>query len=366
MQTFDMVPSSSRSAGAIGGTQGNQADIKALAGQQLHHRYKVRSAGAAQARRRGRLGLCHRRQRRGAMHGKAITLISTDAGLGVRQPGTLVSAGDISIDARGNVEVGSAKARDLALRAGADVKAGTVQTAGKLTASAGRNLAVDTMVAGQGASITTDSGDITLGPAGKAESAASELTGNVELTARNGSIILSRDIKADSFKVRARSWVFRNAVVEASGKSGAPNSVDVEVSDRIVLVGALHGVDGAGNPITNSVVKMVDGRPVVHEASSGKALPDATVGSSVGVRALKGNILLKGSSLDNQSSVITALDGDTTLSFTGNIENQGVIQSKKRLTVTAKDIKNTLLFDSDTNIELTASCELSIGCIRPG
>ncbi|EXX94301.1 filamentous hemagglutinin family N-terminal domain protein [Bordetella holmesii 1058] len=356
LQTFDMVAKLIQIGGAIGGTQGNQADIKALAGSS-NFITATRSAAPVRRKRAAEAGSGYAidGSAAGAMHGKAITLISTDAGLGVRQPGTLVSAGDISIDARGNVEVGSAKARDLALRAGADVKAGTVQTAGKLTASAGRNLAVDTMVAGQGASITTDSGDITLGPAGKAESAASELTGNVELTARNGSIILSRDIKADSFKVRARSWVFRNAVVEASGKSGAPNSVDVEVSDRIVLVGALHGVDGAGNPITNSVVKMVDGRPVVHEASSGKALPDATVGSSVGVRALKGNILLKGSSLDNQSSVITALDGDTTLSFTGNIENQGVIQSKKRLTVTAKDIKNTLLFDSDTNIELTAS-----------
>ncbi|OZI75238.1 adhesin [Bordetella genomosp. 12] len=359
LQTFDLIAKLIRIDGPIGGTGTAQPDIKAIAGTSTFNT-ATRTTGPVRRTRAAQAGAGYAidGSAAGAMHGKAITLISTDAGLGVRQPGTLVSPGDISIDARGNIEVGSAKAQDLTLRAGSDVKAGTVDTAGKLTASAGRNLSVDALVAGKGASITADSGDINLGPDSKGDAGASTLTGNVELTARNGSIILSRDIKADSFKVRAKSWVFRNAVVEASGKSGGSNSVDVDVTDRIVLVGALHGVDKDGNPLSDSLVKVIKGRPIVQKASTGEELKSASIGSSVGVRALKGNILIKGGSLENQSSVIAALDGKTTLSLTGDIDNQGIIRGKQGLQVSGKNIKNTLLLGSENQVALTASGKL--------
>lgn len=360
LSTFDLVAKMIQIDGAIGDGTGAMTDIKAVAGSGA---FDTATRGLAGRRVPRAAGVSHTGyaidgSAAGAMHGKAIALISTDAGLGVRQPGMLVSPGDITVDAKGNIEVGSAKARQVGLHSRADVKAGRVQTEGKLSATAGGSLAMDALVIGNGAALTAESGDLRLGPDGHKDVGSSELTGELDISVRQGSFILSRGFKTDVLKVRAKNWVLRNAVAEVTGKDGVSNSVDIDVSGRIVLTGSLHGTDDAGNPIADSLVKVIDGRPVVLRASTGDTLHGHSVGSSVGVRALKGDILLKGGTLENQNSVVAALAGKTTVELTGGLDNQGLIQGKAALSVSAQNIKNTFELSSLGKADVTARGKL--------
>ncbi len=357
LSTFDLVAKMIRIDGAVGDGTGATTDIKAVAGSGSFDTSTRDLSSAVRRVRRAadaHTGYAIDGSAAGAMHGRAISLISTDAGLGVRQPGMLVSPGDIMINARGNIEVGSAKARQLDLHSRADVKAAMVQTAGKLSAIAGGNLAVDALVTGNGARLTAESGDLRMGPDGNREVDSSELTGELDISARQGSVILSRGFKTDALKVRAKNWVLRNAVAEVTGKDGVANSVDIDVSGRIVLAGSLHGADDAGAVLTDSLVKVIEGRPVVQKASTGETLHGYVVGSNVGIRALKGDVLLKGGTLENQNSVIAALAGKMTVDLTADMENQGLVRGKKGLSVSAQNIKNTFELSSQGKVDVSA------------
>ncbi|MFU2068140.1 hemagglutinin repeat-containing protein [Bordetella hinzii] len=343
LSTFDLVAKLIQIDGPVSGSTAALSDIKAVAGSGTFDTATRSRSGGARRARSAELhsGYAIDGSAAGAMHGKAITLLATDAGLGVRQPGTLSAPGDISIDARGNVEVGKVKGRGLSMHSGADIKGAMVESTGRLSATAGRNLILDDMAGTQGADLTAERGNVQLGPnTGTGEQDASVFQGGMDISARHGDLILSRAIKTDILKIKSNNVVFRNAVVEATGKAGTANSVDIDVTGRIVLVGSFHGVDEAEKPILDSIVKLENGRPVVEKASSGEPILGASIGSDGGVRALEGDVRLKGATLQNQSGVIVARQGRTTVELTGDLDNNGLIDGKQKLTVSAQNIKN--------------------------
>lgn len=362
LSTFDLIARMIQIDGVIGDGTGGLTDIKAVAGSGSFDT-STRDLTSAVGRVRGaagaHTGYAIDGSAAGAMHGKAIALIATDAGLGVRQPGMLASPGDISIDASGNVEVGTVKARGVHMHSGADIKVAAAAATGRLSVNAGRHLTLDSAASAQGADLTAERGDMQLGPGiGTGERDASLFRGGLNISVRQGSLVVSRAIKTDTLAVKAHNVVFRNAMVEASGKAGTANSVDIEATGRVVLMGSFHGLDEGDDPIVDSVVRLEDGRPIVEKASSGELLPGASIGSDGGVRALAGDVLIKGAHLENQRGIIATREGEVTVELTGDMHNLGLIDGKQKLTVSAQNIKNEFELSSHGGVSVSARGKL--------
>jgi filamentous hemagglutinin len=76
------------------------------------------------------------------------------------------------------------------------------------------------------------------------------------------------------------------------------------------------------------------------------------------VRALAGDVLIKGAHLENQRGIIATREGEVTVELTGDMHNLGLIDGKQKLTVSAQNIKNEFELSSHGGVSVSARGKL--------
>lgn len=163
---FDIVARTIAINGAVG-SRARSTDISLLAGLNRYdtdtrtHTKQAPASGPVP-------GLAIEGSLAGAMHGRMISLISTESGAGVHQPGMIRSAQDIHIDAAGNLSVADLAAdHDLQL-SGAQVTIDKAAAGNDATVSSTAAFSVGALNAGRDV-LASSGGDMTLGHGNSAD-----------------------------------------------------------------------------------------------------------------------------------------------------------------------------------------------------
>lgn len=359
LKTFDMVAKLIQIDGAIG-SSGQKSDIKAIAGTSVFdtatrtHTAKTRVARAA-AQDGG--GYAIDGSAAGAMHGKAITLIATDAGLGVRQPGSLSSENDISVQADGNIQVGKTQGKNISTVSGAAASVGTAVARQNLTLKAQSGLSIDAFNVKGDANLQTVSGVLWLGPeTGAVSDGKSSTGGRLSVAASDGGVVVSRYIDTDSLELKASNVHINHALIDVKGSEQQPATIDV--SGSITMAGTLSAVRVDGETINNASITLENGVPVVRDGLTGQALPGAEISSDAGIRAHQGDIQLKAGSLHNNGGMLLSAHG-LEVKATSLIENKGILRTKNKLALSGQNIDNAFAVLSDQDVQLLAAGKFS-------
>lgn len=284
----------------------------------------------------------------GGMYAGQISVIATEAGVGVRMLGEAASsADDFVISSAGRVELHSniSAARDLIVTSTASTGSGDISVAheaSNLTAARHLNLeAAD----GQ---LTLAEGDVYAGANLHIKGAS--LLDSSESGARFGESDVSVDISNESV-VNGSTWSSANSLTLVSGSLSVGTSGAVwYAGDQLTFTTDQHLSLGSASVQAdqNIQISATDGALTVGSGSVQRILSDEgditlvaaeAVNTSGVVTASAGNLAIKSNVLINNSGTLHANDGivltDTTNGNQTNIRNTGEINAEKTLSVLA-------------------------------
>ncbi|MGZ9893185.1 C80 family cysteine peptidase [Bordetella bronchiseptica] len=358
---FDLVARTVALHGPIGTDGGGPpADINVVAGANRYdHRRRARQRPGGQPAAALDAGYAIDGSAAGAMYGRHITLVSSDAGLGVRHRGLVSAAGHIAVDAAGGVSVQTLAARTAAdgtagsttVRAGGDALIGGIAASGgdiEVRAPAGRIATRGALSAPHGR-VRLRAGDalavhgpvhaarIALAARGDA-SIAAELSGTrdgVSLTARNATLEHARVI----------------AMPPAAQARQSTPAIDIALSGTLTLRGTLYGADGGGRRIEGASVALAGGMPVIVDVRQPqRAVPNALLASDAGLYAAGQSISIRAGGLSNEGGAIDSTGagrGNIGLRIGGPALNLGYIATHGALEATVEGtLENRMLLSA--------------------
>ncbi|AZY52304.1 two-partner secretion domain-containing protein [Bordetella avium] len=298
LQVFDLVARVIQLDGQVGGT-GKAADINAVAGASV---FEVATRGVTprepQAAAREVYAIDGGAV--GAMNGAAISLVVTEAGLGVRLPGMLSSPGDITIRAGGEVRLGHIQARASQVVSGASVTMGSAISGQDLQLSGRFGLAIDAFKAGGDVVLSAQAGRLALGT-GTRQDGAEKSVAKGHLKLRAGEVELGRAIVAETLTLRAGNVHLNQAMIDVG-------SADIR---------------------TDGLFRMTASSTSTHLP------PEAT-----GLRARRGDIDIRAGAISNNGATLAAVAGDLGAQVAGRLDNEGVLSAGGQLSLVAQDIDN--------------------------
>ncbi|MFB4391824.1 MULTISPECIES: filamentous hemagglutinin N-terminal domain-containing protein [unclassified Pseudomonas] len=264
----------------------------------------------------------------GGMYAGAIRLVGTEAGVGVRLDGQLAaSAGDLQLDANGQLRIGHASAAG-----DVQVKAASLDTHGRL--HAGRDLSVE--VTG------------TLDNQGGTLSAGQQVRLNADtLDNRNSRILAGGELSVtsrSSLDNRAGEIASqRRAVVAAGSLDNGAGQLYSEQALSVRLDQVLNNVDGlvSGNGLEVKAFTVNNLRGVLTSDAGLVLLSDAAIDNQQGEVSSAGATQVRAANLDNRQGSVTGSDA-VDLTITQALDNrQGVLATGKALTLQAGSLDNS-------------------------
>lgn len=282
----------------------------------------------------------------GAMTAGQIKLVSTASGLGVRADGNLAaSAGNLTIDAAGNVKVGGTYAKDavrigaaggvttagsgrgengFAVRAGADVRLGGTLESGKAV-----GVSADGSIGGGGAVKARDAVTLTAGGSVDVAGALGGATIRIAAAGSDGAgdIRLGGDVSAPGAidLAAARDTTIAGSVVSASDlRLSTRRNLTVDgmvgsIGGSVALTGEVGGVLAAGNLVS----------PAALTVSAGT---DALLGGKVQANGPV-DVTARGGSITTGGAI--ASNDDLTLHAARNVTVRGEARSARNATIAA-------------------------------
>ncbi|WP_033471472.1 filamentous hemagglutinin N-terminal domain-containing protein, partial [Bordetella bronchiseptica] len=346
---FDLVARTVALHGPVGAGDGQPpADINVVAGANRYdygRRTRPQPTGRPAAAPDASAGYAIDGSAAGAMYGRHITLVSSDAGLGVRHRGLVSAAGHIAIDAAGGVSVQALAARTAAdgtagsatVRAGGDALIGDVAASGGdiEVRTAGRIAARGALSAPRGR-VQLQAGDA-LAVHGPVQAARIALA-----TRGDASIAAELHATRDGISLTARNATLEHARVIAAPPAAparqATPTIDIALTGTLTLRGTLHGADDGGRRIEGTSVALADGMPVIVDTRQPpRAAPNALLASDAGLYAAGQSISIRAAGLHNEGGAIDSTGagrGHIGLHIGGAAINQGYIATHGTLAAT--------------------------------
>ncbi|QIX99356.1 filamentous hemagglutinin N-terminal domain-containing protein [Bordetella bronchiseptica] len=346
---FDLVARTVALHGPVGAGDGQPpADINVVAGANRYdygRRTRLQPTGLPAAAPDASAGYAIDGSAAGAMYGRHITLVSSDAGLGVRHRGLVSAAGHIAIDAAGGVSVQALAARTAAdgtagsatVRAGGDALIGDVAASGGdiEVRTAGRIAARGALSAPRGR-VQLQAGDA-LAVHGPVQAARIALA-----TRGDASIAAELHATRDGISLTARNATLEHARVIAAPPAAparqATPTIDIALTGTLTLRGTLHGADDGGRRIEGTSVALADGMPVIVDTRQPpRAAPNALLASDAGLYAAGQSISIRAAGLHNEGGAIDSTGagrGHIGLHIGGAAINQGYIATHGTLAAT--------------------------------
>uniref|UniRef100_UPI0028A6AEBB two-partner secretion domain-containing protein n=1 Tax=Pseudomonas sp. TaxID=306 RepID=UPI0028A6AEBB len=291
----------------------------------------------------------------GGMYADAIKLVGTEQGVGVKTAGNMAaSAGDIQIDANGQLNMAQASAKgalnvnaasvqmtgkayadsatvrtpgefsnqkSLATRQTLDVKAATVSNAGTLAAGI------------EADNSRNASGDVTLHGATVRNSGSVEASRTLSVNASNAidntGVLQARDTRLSSATLNNQGNSAR-VVGEASLFVTAPAIVNL---GGVILF-------GNGQDVTLDLDHLDNRQGLVQVANGTLAITTGTLDNRTGQIDAKA-LTLTSDTLDNQAGLLSAHDGDAQIKVRQRLDNgQGTVQAQQNLSLQAGEVNN--------------------------
>lgn len=253
----------------------------------------------------------------------------------------------------GDVRLGSADTG----AGGMDVSGGSRLLMGRVSSSGSVNMwtsgaaSIETLAVGGDVNLSTRTGDIWLG-VDKPTEGGSTVGGKLALNAGgNGDLIfINKDISAKQIVLQGNNAIISKALLEATGEdlSAGQPAVDVQIKDALLLQGDLYGLLGDDKQ-NGAVVRKVKHRPVVYKiGEDGKesVIEGAVIASDSGLRANKGDVVIKGKDVSNNGGMIASKQGKTKLELSGKLDNQGLVNARDMLEIKANEVSNQLAMRS--------------------
>lgn len=390
---FDLVARSVALHGPIGtGDGGTPADINVVAGANRYdYGRRARQQPSGRPAAAPDAGYAIDGSAAGAMYGRHITLVSSDAGLGVRHRGLVSAAGHIAIDAAGGVSVQALAARaasdgtagSTTIHAGGDALIGSVVASGgdiEVLAAAGRIATHGALNAPRGR-VRLRAGDALAvhGPV-QAARVALATRGDASITAD----LLGMD---DGVSLTARNATLAHARViatppAAQARPSTP-AIDIALNGTLTLRGTLYGAADDGRRIEGTSVALADGMPVIVDTGQPqRAVPNALLASDAGLYAAGQPISIRAAGLRNEGGAIDstgtghgriglriggpavnlgyiATHGTLEATVDGTLENR-MLLSAAALRVAARDLSNHAAMTASGPDTGTPALDLSV------
>ncbi len=272
----------------------------------------------------------------GAMHGRFITLRSTESGAGVRHDGQIHSAKDILISSNGDVVLDEMHSNfDVTLEA-ADISIKSVEAGNDAMLKSSSNIAVNRLTTGRnGILLSKDS--ITLGASEPGDGA--RIAGSLDLHA-DKNVRINNDIQTDMLNVKAQRLLIDNAVVHATGKQATSTTKAVIIDvDDFTLAGEMELFDESGLnllPIENGLIGSIGSPSVVDDSG----FSDKFVLKQTAALLSDGGIEISANRFNNKEGLIK---DSSTLGINisaAKLTNQGVVQTAGDIALTADVLAN--------------------------
>ncbi|WP_067704189.1 hemagglutinin repeat-containing protein [Erwinia sp. ErVv1] len=310
---FDII---SRTAALKGEIAGN-ADLKILTGlndydtgSRTHH---VRSKGGKDTPQLAIDG-----SHLGSMYGNRIQLISSESGAGVSHLGSIAGNNSIEISADGDIILTNITSKN-----------------NDVTVS-GKNIALSK-------NSSTGIGGISA-------------QGDIILDALQG-IILHADAIAESGIIRINAGSLLQSAAALLAKNTSRTNSDIpaiEINVRGVykITGELYALDPVNNQkIDNAQVKLLNGKYVVMVGS--RTIDNALVMSDASVTTNSGGMLIRATSLENESAIITNRKGNLVFNLEDTLINNGLVQANGSIELKGRRLKNSGIFNTSGSTLLT-------------
>lgn len=252
----------------------------------------------------------------GGMYANTIRLVGTEAGVGVKLAGNLAaSAGDIQLDANGQLTVAQAAASgNIALKGQGIDAQGPVYAGGSVNAQSSGDLSVRQSVAAANAIALNAAGQLTNGgivEAGVNPDNSRNATGDVSLQgagiANRGSVIASRSLTVTTAGTLDNTGATLSAGNQAQLNATVLNNTQGRVQSR-------GGLGVQAGTLTNA-------QGIVTSTGALEATLGQTTNGN-GEISSQDRLTLRGQSLDNRQGKLIGTSG-LDLTVTGNLDNRG-------------------------------------------
>lgn len=235
---------------------------------------------------------------------------------------------------------------------GMDVSAGTRLSMGRISSSGNLDMwtsgaaAIEALTVGGDVNLRAGTGDIWLGTAKPSTDDGSMVAGRLALTAgSNGDLVfINKDVSAKQIVLQGNNAILSKAVLQATGEdlSAGQPAVDVQIKNALLLQGDLYALEG-DKKLDDAVIRKLKNRPEVYLTDKhGKEslIAAAVIASDTGLRANKGDVVIKGQDVRNAGGMVASQQGKTRLELSGKLDNQGLVNGQEVLDIQAREISN--------------------------
>ncbi|MEN0105008.1 MAG: filamentous hemagglutinin N-terminal domain-containing protein [Pseudomonas sp.] len=288
---FDIVARSVALNGNVG-SPGSSADVQVLAGLNRYNA-EQRSYTSLPGAPAGAPTLAIEGSVAGAMHGRNITLISSESGVGVRHSGLISAAQDIRIQADGDIEL-----RDV---------------------QAGRHLNVQS------------SGEIKT--IANAEKSAIQAAGDIRLAA--DTIDLGVDMHSQRFTAQAKTLTLNAATLKARANDPVAAALTLDV-ENLLLNGSLFVTSGA------FYLPVVSREGMLQAYTMGRYLPNVTLASTSRIESA-GGLRINARRIDNNQGIIDSAGSQGLQISADTLNHLGLMHSEGAIDIAAGTLNNLCL-----------------------